>query len=189
MDWLIIGLLGYFGHAISTSIDKVIMNRKHDIYTTSMLKLFIDGIIVLAIGLLFFDFPTSPKLILWSVLVGFLYAAGNITYYKSLKTKDIGVQVPYVNAAITLLIFLTALWFFRESAILSNYLGVLLILVGMYLVLSNRYKLPRIDKGLFLMTLLVIIVVIQYLVTKQALFQVQPIPLAATMYFSATIFT
>lgn len=185
--WLIIGLLSYLSYSISTSIDKYMMNKKWSVYRTNIIKSFLDGIILLIIGIIFFSLNFTKKLLIGAVVIGALYAVASILYFSSLKLKDVGIVIPYSQAAQLLLIFTGSIILFNENPNNYNYLGVVLIIIGIYSVLSNKFKLPSFDKGLFLISLMVIIHIIYYLLVKYLLFDVQPLSLGITQYFAGTI--
>jgi len=187
--WLFLGILSYLSYAISTSIDKYMMNHKYDILRTNTFKMFFDGVILLIIGLIFFDLSINRILILGALILGFLYATGGVVYYKALKFRNVGEVIPASQSSQLLLIFLASIIVFNEPATTINYIGIILILVGAYSVLSkNVLKLPRLDKSLLLISLMIIINVIYALLAKKILLiNTHPLSLAIMMYFSTTL--
>ena len=150
--------------------------------------MFFDGVILLIIGFLFFKLNFPPNLLLWSLVVGLLYALGGIVYFSVLKLKDVSQVIPFSQSSEILLIFLGSLLLFNEIANVPNYIGVVLILIGVYAVLSETsFKRPRIDKAFYLLLGVVVINVFFWLLVKKLLYDVQPIALAITMYFATTI--
>ena len=187
--WLAIGILGYLFYAISTAIDKYIMNHKYGAIKTNTIKMFFDGIILFIIGLLFFNITITSILIAWSLILGILYAATGILYFESLELKDVEEVMPFSTASITLLIFIGSIMLLSETANIFNYFGIILTIIGMYLViLKDNLKYPKIDKGFYLMIGMILISVIYSLLVKISLTDIEPINLAITMYFSTTIF-
>jgi len=66
--------------------------------------------------------------------------------------------------------------------------GLVLILLGVYLVLSRKsFDIPKLDKAFFFGLLNVIIGTVFALLVKKVLFDVEPINLAIMMYFSTTL--
>ena len=182
------GILSYFSYAISTSIDKYMMNKKYNVIKTSTFKMFFDGIILLIIGLIFFNLNFTYNLFLWSLVLGVIYALAGIIYYNSLKLKDVEEVVPSIQSLTILLIFIGSIIIFKELVNFFNYIGVILILVGVYLVLSkNQLKIPKLDKAIILIVLIIILTTIYSLLVKKLLFHIEPINLAIMMYFSTTI--
>ena len=182
------GILSYFSYAISTSIDKYMMNKKYNVIKTSTFKMFFDGIILLIIGLIFFNLNFTYNLFLWSLVLGVIYALAGIIYYNSLKLKDVEEVVPSIQSLTILLVFIGSITVFKELVNSFNYIGVILILVGVYLVLSKKYlKLPKFDKAILLIVLIIILTTIYSLLVKKLLFHIEPINLVIMMYFSTTI--
>lgn len=186
--WLILGLLSFLSYAISASIDKYMMNLKYGVFRTNTIKMFFDGVILLIIGLIFFDLNFTPNIILWSLILGVIYALGGIIYFTVLKLKDIGQVVPHLQSSEILLVFVGSLLLLNEIANIFNYLGVFLILIGVYAVLSETgIKFPRLDKAFFLVLAIVIMNAVYWLLVKKLLFDIEPITLAIMMYFSTTL--
>nr|MCK4929879.1 DMT family transporter [Nanoarchaeota archaeon] len=186
--WLLLGILSYLSYAISTSIDKYMMNHKYGVFRTNTVKMFFDGVILLIIGLIFFDLNFTPNIILWSLILGVIYALGGIIYFTVLKLKDVGQVIPYFQSSEILLVFVGSLLLFNEFVTIFNYFGVFLILIGVYAVLSETgIKFPKLDKAFFLVLLIVIIDVVYWLLVKKLLFDIKPINLAIMMYFSTTL--
>ena len=186
--WLVLGILSYLFYSFATSICKYLMNKKHDPFSANFFLLFFDCIILLIVGLLFFKLDFSFDLFLWSLLLGTLYALGGIPWFVSLKLKDVSIITPYSQSAVVLLTFIGAIFLLNENVNFYNILGVVLILVGIYTVLSQKFKLPKLDRTVFLVLISVIFVAIYSLLVKKVLSNVKPINLAIMVYFSATLF-
>lgn len=164
------------------------MNRGYNPISTNTFKMFFDGVILLIIGFLFFNLNFTFELFLWSLLLGGIYALSGIIYFASLKLKDVKTVVPYLQSSTLLLIFVSSIILFNEIANIFNYIGLVLILIGIYAVLSRKgLKFPKLDKAILLISVIVILNVIYSLLVKNLLFNIQPINLAIMMYFSSTI--
>lgn len=186
--WLILGILSYLSYSISTSIDKHMMIHNYGVFRTNTIKMFFDGVILLIIGLLFFQLSFTKHLLVVSIGLGLLYALGGIIYFLVLKYRDVGQAIPYTQATEILLIFLGALLFFNESAVGINYLGIVFILAGVYAVLSKTgLRFPKPDKSFVLLMMIVVINVIYWLLVKKTLNNAEPITLAIVVYFTTTI--
>lgn len=187
--WLILGILAYLSYAVSTCIDKFMMNKKYGILRTNTFKMFFDGLILLIIGLIFFNLSFNRILIFGALILGFLYATSGIIYYKALKIRAVGEVIPALQSSQILLIFIASIIIFNEPVNPFNYIGIILILAGAYSVLSkNGLKFPNFDKSLVLIIFLVILHLIYALLAKKILsIDVQPISLAIVMYFSTTL--
>ncbi len=187
--WLLLGILSYLSYAISTSIDKHLMNKEYDPANTNTLKMFFDGLILLIIGFLFFNLNFTFELFSWSLILGGLYAISGILYFTSLKLEDVGIIIPYLQSSGILLIFISSTIIFNEIVNIFNYIGIALILIGVYAVLSeNGFKIPKLNKAVFLVLTIVILHTIYALLTKNLLFKIEPINLAIMMYFSSAMF-
>ncbi len=182
--WLLWGVLSYFCYAVSTSLDKHFMNRKYEPLSTNAFKMFFDGIFLLSLGIIFFQLHFTLSLLWWSLLLGVLYATSSIFYFKALQLKEAGVLIPYTQGVQLFLIFIGAQFFLGEHARLWNYVGIALVVVGMYAVTSaKRLSFPRWDKGIYLITTQAILATIYSLFVKNALSTIEPINLAIVMYF------
>jgi len=187
--WLLLASLGYLFWAISTSFDKYMMAHKYDLIRTRVLKMFFDGIIVLVAGLMFFEINITWSLIKWSLFLGIISSLAGVLYFYALKKKDAEVVVPYKQAGQILLTFIAGIVLFHESANYLNYIGVGIILIGVYAILSkNGFKFPKLDTVIFLMFLLVILDVIYLLLVKVLLFNISAINLVIVVYFANAIF-
>ncbi len=185
--WLLLGIFAYIFFAVSTSIDKYLMNRKYDAVSTGTYKMFYDFIFLLAVMLLFFSIDFSAALILYGAVLGLIYALSTILYFSSLRIKDAETVVPYMQSGQLLLVFAGSLLLFSEQVSTLNIAGVVLILAGVYMVLSQKHRRPAIDKGFWLMSGVVVLTAAYLLLAKMFLFDIQPIALAMMMYLSTTI--
>ena len=184
--WLLLGILSYLSYAVCTSIDKYLMNTKYDPLVTNTVKMFFDGITVLIFGLLFFNLEFTSELLYWSLPLGALYALAGILYLKSLKSADAVTVIPFMQSFTILTVFICSIFLFSLTASNYNYIGILLIVTGVYLVLSkDKLKIPKIDRTMFLVTCSVIILTIYILLVKAALYDINPVNLAVMMYFSS----
>jgi uncharacterized membrane protein len=185
--WLVFGVLAYLSYAVSTSIDKYLMNRRFEVVRTDTFKMFFDGVVLLVIGLVFFGLDLTFGLVLWSLLLGFLYALTGIIYYTALKLRDVEEVVPFIQSSRILLIFVGGVVLLDEFVNAFNYVGVVLVLSGIYLVLSeDGLRFPRVGGSLALMVLFSIINAVYSLLVKRLLSDVEPINLAVLVYFSTT---
>jgi len=187
--WLLLGVLAYLSFAISTSIDKLMMNKKYNRLWTNMLKSFFDAIMLLAIGLAFFSMEFTPQITLACVVLGFLYAVAGIFYFRVLGLSDVSKVMPYLQAAQVLLTFFFSLLLFSEPFNILNLAGILLIILGMYAVLSRKgFRAPRLDKAFYYVLIIVALHLGYWLLAKQVLFDAQPISVGLAMYLSGGFF-
>ncbi len=186
--WLVLGILAYLSFSISTAIDKFVMDKGYSALGTNTLKMFFDGIILLAIGLVFFELNITLEQMFWALVLGGIFAVSGIVYFLTLKLEDVEIVVPFRQAATLLLVFSGSIILFNETTSLTNYLGLAMVLIGMYALLSEgKFKLPNINKAFFMVLALVAVNTVYSLLTKSLLFDIQPIALAIIMYFSGTL--
>ncbi len=149
-SWLYLGILAYLSYAISTSIDKYMMINRYGVLVTSTYKMFFDGTILLCLGVFLFNIHITIDLVIWSLILGVIYAFAEILYFTSLRLRDVGQVMPYLQSSEVLLVFIGSILIFNEFVNNLNYLGIVLILVGIYSVLiEGGLKVPKIDKAFF----------------------------------------
>jgi len=186
--WFIFGILGYLSYAISTSIDEYLMDIKYEIVKTNSFKMLFDGLIIFLIGLMFFKLSFTPKLFLYSLVLGFIYALSGIIYFELLRLRDVEEVIPFLHSSKILIVFIGSLILFSEIAGPLNYLGIFLLLLGIYSVFSeNGIKVPKANKTFLLIIVEILIGVIYAFLVKGLLFDIKPIDLAIMMYFSTTL--
>lgn len=186
--WLILGILSYTSYAISNSIDKYLMNHRFNPLSTNTVKMFFDGIILLIIGSLFFNFNFSKDLILPAFVLGMFYAASGVLYFKVLKHKNVNEVVPFWQSLTLVLTFVGAVLFFSETPNIYNYEGIALVVAGVYVILSKkRLMLPSMNKAFSLILMIALLDTSYSLLVKQFLGSLEPIMIAISMYFTTAI--
>lgn len=186
--WLLLSIFSYFSYSISTTIDKILLNNRFEPLTINTVKMFFNSIIILIIGILFFEINIFPRLIFWSLILGGLYALAGILYLKGLNYGDAQKIIPFMQASLLVLIFFSSWLFFSENITIINLIGFFIIILGIYLVLSKKFKLPKIDKGVKYILFLLVVNTIYSLLVKKSLFDVEPINISFMMYFVSSIF-
>ncbi len=186
LGWFLFGICSYSAYAISTTIDKHMMNKKFDILSTTFFKCFFDGMILALLAVLFFTFELSISLLIWSLILGFTFVLGVILYYRILSQYEVTSFVPLLQSLEVLVIFLFAVFIFQENTQVVHYLGAFLTAGGVLAVAYKKSK-WKIDKKVvvFLIGLLALSV-ITALLTKYALATVDPVPLGIMVYFVAS---
>ena len=189
MDWLILAILSYLSYAISTSIDKHIMNGKSDATRTNAWKMLFDGTFILILGVLFFDVNFGTPVIFWGAIVGLIYAASGVTYFRALGTTNVNVVTPIIQSSI-LLVFVFSIILLAETVDLIDTIAVILLFLGAYVVLSNKnLEIPKIDSNLILLFCMVFFASFWAIITKMALDFTKAVELAITMYYFSSLFT
>jgi bacterial/archaeal transporter family protein len=186
--WFLLSILAQLSFAISTSLDKYFMNKKFDISKTSTLKMFFNSIILLIIGLIFFNLKFTLNSILFSALLGLVFATGVIIYFISLKLRDVEEVAPLIQSGMILLVFIFSIILFNETVNIFNYFGLAFILIGIHTLLSKKgFKLPKLDKSLGFISLFIISGTIYWLLSKKLLLNIEPINLSIMMYFFTAV--
>ena len=184
--WLLYGLIAYLLFAFSGCIDKHMMNKQYHTISTGIFRTLFNGLFLCVIGLLFFQLHFSYMILVWAVFPSILFAAGIIIYYRFLKTKNASEITPLYQSLDILFIFLTSIFFLREPATLLNYSGIVFILIGVYLVVSeNGLKAPRVDRSFLPLLLLIPLDVAYAMGLKKLLGVFDPVPLAISIYLTS----
>jgi len=188
-QWLILALLSNLFYAISSSIDKYIMNGRSNPIRTNATKMFFDGTILLAVGLIFFNIHIDLDLLVAASILGLTYAGSGIAYFLSLKTTNVNVIMP-LNQSAVLFVFLFAVFFLNEAVDLFDYIAVMLVFLGSYVIVSNKkLEMPRLDPGLVLIIIMVLFASLWAISAKVLVSTIEPISLAITMYYFSSVFT
>ncbi|MBN2459172.1 DMT family transporter [Candidatus Woesearchaeota archaeon] len=188
MAWLFLGILSFLSYSISTSIDKHMMSKKYDVLRTNTLKMLFDGLILLVLGIIFFELNLKVEILIGAFFLGLLYAAAGVAYFTSLRLGEVSKVVPFLQSSEILLTFIAAIIIFQENASIINFLGVALIILGAYAVLSEeQLRLPRLGKLPFLIFLVTLFDVAYWLLAKKLLFDIKPIDLGVGTYLSSAV--
>jgi len=186
--WLILALFSYFFTSISSTLDKHMMNRSYEIYSTSLIKNLLDGIILLLLGIFFLSFSVTKDLIVHYFILGGIAALGFILYFVVLKREDISVVYPTLLSMQILMVFISSIFLFNEYIGLVNILGFVLILIGTYLVLLKKeIKSIKLLKLSPVVWFLIVVNVIYVLYVKFKLTTADPLTLATAIYFTTTL--
>jgi uncharacterized membrane protein len=186
--WLIFGIASFVSYGISTVIDKHLMGQAFAPLPTNMQKMLFDGVIVLVLGTIFLSPSLSTTILFHAVLLGGVYALSGVVYFEMLEEKDVEQAVPVRQAGVTLFSFIGAVFLFEEAATLAQYAGVVVVVTGMYLLLSSdSLSLPSWDHGLSLIVLSMAINVLYWLLVKVFIGSSTPVALAIAMYFVTAV--
>lgn len=109
-----------------------------------------------------------------------------VVYLFVLQRKNASEIQPFSQSMDTLFIFIAAIVLLGEAARLENYAGILVIVIGIYLVLAEQITaVPRLDRNLVIIAALVPIDVAYALLVKTFLGSADPIALAVCIYLLA----
>ena len=184
--WFILSLLGYMISAVSGILDKFMMNRQYHPVTTVLLRTLFNAIFLGSAGILFLNLSITASLLLLAAIPAFLLAVSFVIYLRVLQRKNASEIQPFSQSLDVLFIFLASVIFLHESVTLINYVGILILFFGIYLVLAERItKRPHLDRSLMIIIALVPIDVIYALLIKTFLGSAEPIALAVSIYIMA----
>lgn len=184
--WFIFSLLGYILFAVSGIMDKVMMNQQYNPVTTVLLRTLFNAIFLGSAGLLFLNLSITASLLLLAAIPAFLLGVSFVIYLRVLQRKKASEIQPFSQSLDVLFIFLASIILLHEPARLANYAGILVIVIGVYLVLSEHItKVPHLDRNLLIIVALVPIDVTYALLIKTFLGSAKPISLAVSIYLMA----
>jgi drug/metabolite transporter (DMT)-like permease len=184
--WFVLAVLGYMIGAVAGILDKYMMNQQYHPVTTVLLRTLCNGLFLGAAGLLFMNLQITTSLLLLAAIPAFLLAISFVVYLRVLQRKNATEIQPFSQSLDTLFIFLASIVLLHEPARLENYAGILVVVIGIYLVLTEHLtKLPHLDRNLLIIAALVPIDVAYALLVKTFLGTADPIALAVSIYLIA----
>jgi uncharacterized membrane protein len=184
--WFIFSVLGYMIGAIASVLDKYMMNQQYHPVTTVLLRTLFNALFLGSAGLLFLNLRITASLLLLAALPAVLLAISFVVYLRVLQRKHASQIQPFSQSLDTLFIFLASIILLHEPATLPNYAGILLTVIGIYLVLTEHItKRPRLDRNLLIITALVPLDIAYALLVKYFLGNAEPIALAVSIYLMA----
>ena len=184
--WFIFGIFGYMIGAVVGVLDKHMMNQRYHPVTTVLMRILFNAVFLGCAGLLFLNLTITPSLLLLAVIPAFLLAVSFIIYLRVLQRKNASEIQPFSQSLDTLFIFLASIIVLHEQVNLVNYVGILVIVIGIYLVITEHItKVPRMDRNLLIIVALVPIDVSYALIIKIFLGTTKPIALAVSIYLMA----
>lgn len=153
--WFLLALSAAALTALTHIFDKILTTELHP-WTIPAIKKIINGIILILVShfLFQFYFPMKPYFWFFLLILALPEAAATVFYFAGIKGEEISRIIPYQSSLLVVFPFVFALLFLSESVTSINVLGVLLISIGAYVILSDgEFKIPRTTKGLILITL------------------------------------
>lgn len=184
--WFVYSILGYSIGAVAGTLDKHMMNQRYNPVMTVLLRTLFNGLFLGTTGFLLLHLSITPAVLLFAVVPAFLLAISFVVYLGVLQRRNATEIQPFSQSLDTLFIFFASLIFLHEPASLPNYLGILLVVIGIYLVLTEHIrKVPRLDRNLLIIIALVPLDVAYALLVKTYLADAEPIALAVSIYLMA----
>jgi len=184
--WFLFAVLGYTIGAVAGILDKYMMNQQYHPVTTVLLRTLFNAVFLGTAGLLLLQLQITTSLLLLAAIPAFLLAVSFVVYLRVLQRKNASEIQPFSQSLDTLFIFLASIVFLHEPARLENYAGILIIVIGVYLVLTEHItKVPKMDRNLLIIAALVPIDIAYALLIKTFLGTAEPIALAVSIYLMA----
>jgi len=184
--WFLFAVLGYTIGAVAGILDKYMMNQQYHPVTTVLLRTLFNAVFLGTAGLLLLQLQITTSLLLLAAIPAFLLAVSFVVYLRVLQRKNASEIQPFSQSLDTLFIFLASIVFLHEPARLENYAGILIIVIGVYLVLTEHItKVPHMDRNLLIIAALVPIDIAYALLIKTFLGTAEPIALAVSIYLMA----
>lgn len=181
--WFLFALLGYMIGAVSGVLDKYMMNQQYHPVTTVMLRTLCNALFLGVAGLLFINLRISAFLLLLAAVPAFLLVISFVVYLRVLQQKNASEIQPFSQSLDVLFIFLASIVLLQEEARPENYVGILFLVIGVYLVIAEHItKLPRLDRNFLIIAALVPIDVAYALLIKTYLGSAEPVALAVSIY-------
>ncbi|OGS40387.1 MAG: hypothetical protein A3K77_02050 [Euryarchaeota archaeon RBG_13_31_8] len=181
--WLIFSIIGYTIGAFAGILDKYMMNQQYHPVTTVLLRTLFNAVYLGSAGILFLNISIAPSLLILAAIPAFLLVISFVIYLLVLKRKNASEVQPFSQSLDVLFIFLASIILLNELASLVNYVGILVIVIGIYLVLTEHItKVPHLDRNLLIIVALVPIDVLYALLVKTFLGTTEPIALAVSIY-------
>jgi len=186
--WFILCLLGYTISAVSSTLDKYMMNQMYHPVTTVLFRTLFNAMFLGTAGLILFHMTLSPLELALAFVPAVLLIISYAVYLRVLQRRNATEIQPFSQSMDVLFIFLASILFLHEPAENINYLGLLVIVIGIYLVVTEHItKLPRLDRNLLIIAALVPIDVAYALVVKTYLGSTEPIGLAVSIYLMSAV--
>jgi len=190
--WFLLAILAALGHAIVSSLDKILMkNKKLKPLSLSTIRLGTNAIILLIISISFFSFkiPTGTSFWVYILSIAMVYTGAVVFYFSALKYGDVSKLIPYREMITILLSFILALSFLSEKVNIFDFIGVIFIIIGGYVILTDgKIVIPKKTKGILFMSIDAIFLAIYGIIAKSATFTIEPIWITLFMYIFIALF-
>ncbi len=180
--WLLFALGYAFLHALGTVFDKhVLKNHKIDPIVLSAIRFVADVIfaylIIAALSIPINGFSLSV------VAISILYFLAAITYFHALNFGDVSKLIPYRDAISVLLSFFLAVILLSEKFVAIDFIGVLLIVLGGYIVWTDgKVIVPKNSPGLALIAVSAVFGSSVGILVKSAVRDISPLAITFFMY-------
>ena len=181
--WFILSLCGYSISAFSAILDKYMMNQRYHPVTTVMFRTMFNAAFLGTAGLLIFHMTLTSYLLLLAAIPAVLLVVSFVVYLFVLQRRNASEIQPFSQSLDVLFIFLASIFLLHEPADTLNYVGIVIIVIGIYLVVTEHItKIPHLDRHLLIIAATVPLDVAYAMLVKTFLGTVEPIGLAVSIY-------
>ena len=146
MRWLLFALLGPLSWAISTHIDKYLVDKYFHDSDTAVLMIFTAIVGVLALPIIWFFDPSVIAMPVTAMAVmtisGVLYMAAMLFYLRALQSDEASAVAPFFQLS-TIFTLLLSYVFLREKLGLAQLFGIALIVAGALALSTHRGTFQR----------------------------------------------
>jgi drug/metabolite transporter (DMT)-like permease len=141
MSWITFTLLAAGFQSFVYLFSKYILaNENHDYYLAAFSWSILASIAFPLIGIQVGPISYDPFLICAGIFIGWLYCLAFFTEFKGLRSTDVSKYVPLQSLSPVFVLFYATI-FFNEILHPQNYLGIILIIIGVSITsLKRRYK-------------------------------------------------
>jgi drug/metabolite transporter (DMT)-like permease len=150
MIWLILVLISAVAFSLGTLLKKVFFNRgNRDPYAYSIVYQLLTASLIFIYTLFAgFNLPPMRPLIGSFAIITVLYALGNITFFRGLKSTDASVASVLMSSR-PIWVMIAAALFLQESISIGRLAGTILVVLGILLI-TWKHNSIKFKKGHFL---------------------------------------
>jgi|GEM_PF-1824940 len=180
--WLVLALSYAFLHALGTVFDKhVLKTYKIDPIGLSTIRFLFD--VVFAYLIISALAIPLEGLNISVVAISVLYFFAAILFFYALNFGDVSKLIPYRDAIVVLLSFFLAVVLLSEKFVAPDFVGVLVIVIGGYLVWTDgKFIVPKSSPGLALIAVSGVFLALNGVMVKSAVSDISPLALSFFMY-------
>lgn len=188
--WIFWGLSYALFNAIAVTLDKkVLINRNIDAVAFSMIRYVFNAAVSYIFILIFFSNiadNANSKIIILSIC----YFFAGLTYFYALKFGDVSKLIPFHNTTTALLSFFLAIFLLSEKFISLDFLGVLIIIIGGYIIWTDgKLIVPAKTVGIVLIAISGVFIALNGIAAKYLVASMHPVFMSFYMYsFTAFYF-
>ncbi len=186
MLWLLLALSYALFHSIVSLLDKILLkNKKVDPLSLSAYRYLVNAVI--SFILLFFlgksIIVNSGTFWIYVISMAAIYTISGLGYFFAMKTADVSKAVPLGHGLTIVLAFIFSILLLKEIATLGDVFGTIMIVIGIYTVLTNgKLEMPKMSKELMLIILWAVTLALWGIMSKPATNIIDPSVLNFLMY-------